>query len=107
MKTLVLDTREAPVKWWAARDARMRNLANMSHYSEGAKIRAERMKFALELVYAAKAIYVAFGKRGISLKVDAANVKDRKNLALLEQDWTAQGVEKKVSAQGVIYRFKA
>ena len=107
MRTLVLKTEEAPNKWWAAQDARMRNLANQSHYTEAAKIRAERMKLALELVYSAKSVYVAFGKKGISLKVDAATVRDRKNLRLLEQDWEQQGVEKRVSAQGVIYRFKA
>jgi hypothetical protein len=42
-----LDTKEAPTKWWAAQDARMRNLANKSHYSEQTQIRAERMVMAL------------------------------------------------------------
>lgn len=107
MKTSVLDTQEATNKRWAAQDARMRNIANASHYPEQTKIRTERMKYALELVYAAKNIYVAFGKKGVSIKVDSAIVKDNKNLALLEQDWTAQGVTKKVSAQGVIYRLTA
>ena len=107
MRATNLDTQEAPNKWWAARDARMRNIANASHYSEQVRVRAERMRWALELVYAAKNIYVAFGKKGISIKVDAAVVKDPKNLRLLEQDWTQAGVNKRVSAQGVIYRFTA
>ncbi len=107
MKTSVLDTQESTNKRWAAQDARMRNIANASHYSEQTKIRTERMKYALELVYAAKNIYVAFGKKGVSIKVDSAFVKDNKTLALLEQDWDAQGVTKKVSAQGVIYRLTA
>ena len=107
MKTAVLDTTEAPNKWWASQDARMRNLANKSHYTQAEQIRTERMKYALELVYASKSIYVAFGKKGISIKIDGARVKDNKNLALLEQDWTAQGVTKKVSEQGVIYRLTA
>lgn len=107
MKTAVLDTQEAPNKWWAAQDARMRNIANKSHFSEKEQVRAERMKMVLELVYASKSVYVAFGKKGISIKVDGARVVDNKNLALLEQDWTAQGVTKKVSEQGVIYRLTA
>lgn len=106
MKACTIDTQEAPNKWWAAQDARMRNIVNMSQYSESDKIRAERMKLALELVYSAKSVYIAFGKKGISLKVDGADVRDRKNLKLLEADWTTAGVVKKISPQGVIYRIK-
>ena len=107
MFTSVINTEEAPNKRWAAQDARMRNIANKSHYSQAKQIQVERMKMALGLVYSAKAIYDSFGKKGVSIKVDHATVKDNKNLALLESDWTAQGVTKKVSAQGVIYRLTA
>ena len=101
-----LNTEEAPTKWWAARDARQRSLANRSHYPESAKIRAERMRLALDLCYSARGIYEAFGKSGVSIKVDRPTfVRDRSNLELLEAEWTEQGVVKKVSAQGVIYRF--
>ena len=103
-----LDTQEAPTKWWAAQDARMRNLANKSHYAESVHIRVERMVLALGLCYAARGIHEAFGKTGVSVKVDHPTfVRDRANLALLEADWAEQGVVKKVSAQGVIYRFAA
>jgi hypothetical protein len=103
-----LDTQEAPTKWWAAQDARMRNLANKSHYSNATHIRVERMVLALGLCYAARGIHEAFGKRGVSVKVDRPTfVRDRNNLALLEQDWAEQGVTKKTSPQGVIYRFAA
>ena len=103
-----LDTQEAPTKWWAAQDARMRNLANKSHYAEAVHIRVERMVLALGLCYAARGIHEAFGKRGVSVKVDRPTfVRDRNNLALLEADWAEQGVVKKVSPQGVIYRFAA
>ena len=105
MKATVIDTVEAPNKWWAAHDARMKNIANASKYSEKDKIRAERMKVVLEMVYKAKAVYISYGKTGISIKVDHAVVLDRKNLRLLEKDWTAEGVTKRQSEQGVIYRF--
>jgi len=105
MKTQILDTKEAPVKWWAARDARMRNYANSTLYTEQQKVAAERMKLVLEMVYAAKSVYIAYGKKGISLKVDGALVRDRKELRLMEAGWAIAGCQKRVSPQGVIYRF--
>ena len=105
MKTLALDTKEADNKWWAARDARMRNYANSTLYDSATRIRAERMKLVLEMLYAARAVYIAYGRRGVSLKVDRASVRDRRELAAMEADWAVQGVVKKVSDQGVIYRF--
>jgi hypothetical protein len=101
-----LDTKQAPTAWWAAQDARMRNIVNKSHYATSVHIRVERMVLALGLCYAARGIHEAFGKRGVSVKVDRPTfLRDRKNLQLLEQDWALQGVTKKVSPQGVIYRF--
>ena len=106
MLTRDLDTKQAPTAWWAAQDARMRNIANKSHYAESVHIRVERMILALGLCYRAEGIHEAFGKRGVSVKVDRPRfVRDRTNLALLEQSWAEQGVVKRVSAQGVIYRF--
>lgn len=106
MLTRDLDTQAAPTAWWAAQDARMRNIVNKSHYAESVHIRVERMVLALGLCYRAQGIHEAFGKRGVSIKVDRPSfLRDRKNLQLLEQDWAEQGVTKKVSAQGIIYRF--
>ena len=107
MKTLELDTKEAPNKWWAARDASMRNYANSTRYSQHQRTIAERMKLVLEMVYWAKAVYIAYGKKGISIKVEQARVRDRKELALLEEGWASAGVVKRISEQGVIYRFAA
>jgi hypothetical protein len=50
-------------------------------------------------------VYIAYGRRGVSVKVDRAHVRDRRELAAMEADWAVQGVVKKVSDQGVIYRF--
>lgn len=105
MQTVTLNTEEAPNKWWAARDARMRNYANSTLYDSATRIRAERMKLVLEMLYAARSVYIAYGRRGVSLKVDRASVRDRRELAAMEADWAVQGVVKKVSDQGVIYRF--
>lgn len=105
MHTQELNTQAAPNKWWAARDARMRNYANSTLYTDSQKRAAERMKLALELVYAAKAVYIAYGRTGVSVKVDGALVRNRRELAFLEQGWSSAGIVKRVSAQGVIYRM--
>jgi len=106
MKTTVLDNQEAPNKRWAAQDASMRNLANKSHWSAAAQLRAERMRMGFELVYAVEKSYVSFGKKAVSIKLDHAQVKDAKNLALLESDYAKEGVTKKITNQGIIYTFK-
>jgi hypothetical protein len=105
MKTVEWNTQEAPNKWWAARDASMRNYANSTHYTAQQRLAAERMKLALGLVYHAKNIYIAYGKRGISLKVDGGRVIDRRELTLLEAGWDQAGVVKRVTPQGVTYRL--
>jgi hypothetical protein len=99
-----LDTKAAPTAWYAARDARMRNFAMSTNYSEAQKVQAERMK--LEMVYSAKSIHINFRLKFITIKLESPMVRDRKTLALLEQDYERAGITKQVSAQGVIYRIK-
>lgn len=89
----------------AARDARMRAAAMWSHYTEAERVRAERMKLALELCYSAKNFYINPRGRFITIKVENPRVVDRTNLGLLEEDYAAQGITKVVTAQAVIYRI--
>ena len=89
----------------AARDARMRAAAMWSHYSEAERVRAERMKLALELCYSAKNFYVNPRSKFITIKVERPRVVDRRNLELLENDYAAQGITKVVTAQGITYRI--
>lgn len=106
MRETFIDTEEAPNKWWAARDARMRNYANKSHYDAATQLRVDRMKGALELLYTSRGVHEAYGKKGISIKVDQARVRNKDHLEEFEKEWTKQGVTKKVTPQGVIYRIK-
>ena len=101
-----LDTKAAPTAGFAARDARMRNFAMSTNYSEAQKIQAERMKLGLEMVYSAKEIHVNFRLKFITIKLESPLVRDRKTLALLEQDYERAGITKQISAQGIIYRIK-
>lgn len=105
MRMQELDVAEATNKWWAGREARQRNLNNKSHYDSTTQLRVERMKLALSVVYAAKEIYERYGKQGVSIKVDQPRIRDRADLADLEQYWETQGVVKRITPQGIIYRF--
>ena len=105
MQTRDLDTLSAPNKWVAARDARMRNYIKSSLYNEVEKLKAERMRLGLELVYSVKDIHINYRDRFIAIKLDNPSVKDNKTLRLLEADYAKQGIVKRTSAQGIIYRI--
>ena len=107
MQARELNTQEAPTKWFAAMDAQRRNTNNKSHFPQTVQNQITRMLTVMDMVYSAKGVYEAYGKKGVSIKIDGAVVKDRKNLLALEQEWTAKGFVKKVSPQGIIYRLTA
>lgn len=89
----------------AARDARMRAAAMWSHYTEAERVRAERMKLALELCYSAKRFFMNPRGKFITIKIENPKIRDRANLALLEADYEQEGITKVVTAQAVIYRI--
>lgn len=103
MKQNFLDTREAPVKWFAAQDARMRNSVNKTIWPESVHQRVQRMLSVLDMLYAGK-IYEAYGRRRVSIKIDRPTVRDRRWLNLMEQEWAEQGVVKTVTPQGILYK---
>ena len=107
MKANELETKNAGFYARAAAiDARMRNIAMASSYTDAQKVQAERMKLGLDMVYASKGIYINFRLKFITLKIESPIVRDRKTLAVLEQDYEKAGITKQVTAQGVIYRIK-
>ena len=91
--------------WFAERDARMQSAVNSSLFSDSQKIRAERVRLGLEMVYSAEKIYIEFRKKFISIKVNKPNVRDRKGLALLETSYKDEGFEKCKTSQGITYRI--
>jgi hypothetical protein len=106
MKAQELETKSAGYyAYAAARDASMRAIAMWSHYTDRERVRAERMKIGLEMVYNAKGIYVNPRGKFIAVKVDKPQVRDRKNLALLEKDYELLGITKVLTEQGVTYRI--
>jgi hypothetical protein len=106
MRTVNLNTEEAPNKFWALQDRRMRNVVNKSLYSYTQQTQLGRIKLALEEVINGVVYDVGYGKKSAAVKVQAgAQVRDRKMLALLEADWAAAGIYKKVSPQGFQYHL--
>ena len=106
MNATELDTKAAPFAWIAARDAAMKSYAASTLYTDAQKVRAERMKLGLEMVYSARSAFITYRKKFVTIKLDQARVRDRKTLAVLEQDYTAQGdVTKVVTDQGITYRI--
>ena len=106
MKAQELETKSAGYyAYAAARDASMRAIAMWSHYTDRERARAERMKLGLEMVYNAKGIYVNPRGKFIAVKVDQPQIRDRKNLALLEKDYELLGITKVLTEQGVTYRI--
>jgi len=90
--------------WFAAKDARQRSLSNASLFTDAQKAKAERVKFALELVYSCERVTVDYCKKWVRIKVHKGTIKDKKNLRLLENDWATQGIAKIATPQGIIYR---
>jgi hypothetical protein len=103
MQTQFKNTQEAPVKWWAAQDARMRNIKNKSHWASTVQLKVEKMKMVLDCLYIGN-IYEAYGKRQVSIKIDRPRVKNRSDLSMMEAEWAQQGITKTETAQGVLYK---
>ena len=91
--------------WIAARDARMRSVVNSSLFTDVQKLKAERAKLAMEMCYYAKSVHIEYRKKFISIKVDGAEVRDRKSLKILEEGYSEEGYEKCITKQGVTYRI--
>ena len=93
--------------WFAERDARLRSAVNSTNYTDAQKIKAERMKLALEMCVFAENIYIEYRKKFISVKVNKPAHTDKKTLNLLEGDWTKEGYTKVLTSQGFTYRLFA
>ena len=104
MITVDKNTQEAPNKWWAAQDARMRNYANKSRWDSKIQRRVDAMMMALDSIYSGR-IYEAYGVRRAAIKIDNPQIKDRKWLRILEADWAAEGVTKTVTPRGILYQI--
>jgi hypothetical protein len=105
MLASTLDTKEASNAFFAARDARMRNYAMSSTYTDKERLKAERVKLALECVYRVTEVHINYRQKFIAVKLCNAIVRDRASVADLEQFYAQEGIVKRTTAQGTIYRI--
>jgi hypothetical protein len=105
MLTKDLDTKEASNAFFAARDARMRNYAMSSTYTAAERLKAERVKLALECVYRVTEVHINYRQKFIAVKLTNALVRDRASVADLEAFYAQEGIVKRETAQGTIYRI--
>jgi hypothetical protein len=105
MQARDLDTKEASNAFFAARDARMRNYAMGSTYTPAERLRAEQVKLGLECVYRVTEVHINYRQKFIAVKLSNAIVRDRASVADLEAAYAQEGIVKRTSAQGTIYRI--
>lgn len=105
MQETTLDTQRAPCAFFAARDARMRNYAQSSTYTEAQRRRAEQVRLGLGLAYSADEIHINYRGKFIAVKLANARVRDRATQMAVEAMYALEGIVKRVTAQGIIYRI--
>lgn len=106
MQTHTSETKDAGFYAYAAmRDARMRNEAMKSTYTDKERVRAERMRMGLECVYRSKEVHINYRQKFIAVKLSNAIVIDRASVADLERVYALEGISKEITPQAVIYRI--
>ena len=86
MQTHTSETKDAGFYAYAAmRDARMRNEAMKSTYTDAQRVRAERMRMGLACVYSSKEVHINYRKKFIAVKLSNAIVINRASVNDLER----------------------
>lgn len=104
MQATELDSKKAPLAWYAAQDAKVRSYAASTHYSNEQRLEVDRVKLMMEMMYAGR-VFVNFRKKFAVIKIEDARVREPKMLKELEAEYEERGYTKAVTAQGVIYRI--
>jgi hypothetical protein len=99
------DSNGNSTKWFSKVDAMERNRVNKETYSKTVHARVDSMIDTLSKVYSNLGVFEAYGVRGVSVKVNRPCVSNPDALREIELAWQEYKVYKKVSPQGVIYRF--
>ena len=88
----------------AAMDALRRNGEMRSTYTSNQRKRAQSIYDLLDTAYSYKNMYMNFRKKFVSIKLEGARARDTMARDV-EAMFRAEGIERLVSAQGVIYRI--
>ena len=105
MKLIETENKDAGrYAWFAAKDAALNSAVNSSRFTQSVKIKAERVKLVLEVLYFSKEISITYNKNSVRVKVHNARPRDKKLITEWEETWAQDGiVTKKSTAQGIIY----
>ena len=105
MKFIETDNKDAgKYAWFAAKDAAFNSAVNSSRFTQTVKIKAERVKLVLEMLYYSNEISITYNKNSVRVKVHNGRPRDKKLIAEWDEIWAQDGiVVKKSTAQGIIY----
>ena len=108
MQAQAIDRDEAITPWFAAKDAHIRSEVCKQAYTSKQQAKADGLRYALELCYVCKEVYVTYRQRFIAVKVEHVKDFNRKELRALEAGLNDAmcTVSKIVTKQGFIYRIK-
>jgi hypothetical protein len=90
--------------FFAARDAAFKSAVNASRFSNELKLKTERMKLVLEILFASDEVTITYCKKWARVKVHNARPRDKKLIKEWEEAWATDGIVKVLTEQGVIYR---
>lgn len=97
-------TQAAPVKWFAANDAKNRSKINKALWSSAVHFKVDNMLNVLSLIYVERA-YEDYNVKTAGVKVSGKTVKNSWLLEEAENGWAKDGVVKVVTSTGVRYRL--
>lgn len=89
--------------WFAARDASQRSAVYATTHSSQDKLKAERVRLMLDMMYYTDGTSITYCKNWIRVKAHGALKQNRELIADMESHWAAQGITKKITPQGIIY----
>ena len=106
MKTTHLNTDQAKSRVFALLDRRHRNAVNRQLFTDAEQLKAEQMRMVLLTTHKGAVVYEpSYGTTGFSVKV-VGFITDAGLLSEIETEWALQGITKRVTPQGVLYRVK-
>jgi len=95
--------------FFAKRDAAFKHAINASRWSDKVKLKADRIKSVLELLYSYQDVKVTNCKKHIRVKVFNPYPRDKNSKVKLreyETSWAEEGIVRVKTPQGIIYRVK-
>ncbi len=92
--------------WFAKRDAQFRSAINKTKFSDATHLKVDQMKTVLREIYSYTAVTSDPQIKFVRIKVHNGIPKNAKVVREWEAYWAEQGIVKRKTNQGIIYRIK-